>query len=78
MWIDLLKVSDISVNDDFFALGGNSLLLIKLHSLINQKYKNIIQMQDLFDYRSVRKLSEVILKRNSLQEINSKIENIIF
>ncbi|KAI0141892.1 hypothetical protein GGR57DRAFT_486397 [Xylariaceae sp. FL1272] len=37
LWKRLLKVSQVSINDDFFRLGGNSLMAMKLVSLARSK-----------------------------------------
>ena len=50
LWADVLslKVDDVSIHDDFFNLGGHSLLLGRVLSQVRQKSGQQIPMTDLF------------------------------
>ena len=55
IWKDLLKLEHISVNDDFFEIGGNSLLAINLQ--INAMKSGIdIKYKDIFKYKTIRNI----------------------
>ncbi|MCK5687316.1 amino acid adenylation domain-containing protein, partial [bacterium] len=52
IWQELLGIEKIGINDDFFKLGGNSILCIKLvHKL--SKLDFIISTTDIFKYRTI-------------------------
>lgn len=60
IWEELLGVKKISVNENFFALGGHSIKLIKL---VNSYYKifNIeLKLKDLFVLTTIEKHAELI------------------
>jgi amino acid adenylation domain-containing protein len=50
----------ISVKDDFFKLGGDSIIAIRLASKINKAIAANIRVNDVFSFKSARALSEYI------------------
>ena len=58
----LLKMhkTKISIDDNFFSLGGHSLLTVHLISLIKKTIKTDIYLQDIFDHPTVKKISALI------------------
>jgi len=65
IWIDLLKTHNetefntnvISINDDFFAIGGHSLITIVLVSRIKEAFNVQISIRELFEYRTIESLA---------------------
>ncbi len=59
IWADTLKIeyAKISVLDDFFKLGGNSLMVIRLINQINQKYSITLSIASFFNHRTIKKLA---------------------
>ncbi|WP_039913290.1 non-ribosomal peptide synthetase [Cellvibrio mixtus] len=55
--LDYIGVNSIDVNSNFFELGGNSLLIIKLHSLIKDTFAQHIPVAKLFQYASIREFA---------------------
>ncbi|MET4729760.1 amino acid adenylation domain-containing protein [Lysobacter enzymogenes] len=53
IWRDLLARDRIGADDDFFALGGNSLLLTRLHSRIKSECGVAVPVKTLFAQRSI-------------------------
>jgi acyl carrier protein len=48
------------VHDNFFDLGGHSLLLVKLHSRLTKLFDTSLSIIDLFRLSSVSALSRAI------------------
>ena len=59
-WQELLGVEKVELEDDFFALGGHSLVGIRLLTKIKKAYKLDLELGVLFEARTVRKLAERI------------------
>lgn len=53
IWQHLLACEQISVDADFFSLGGNSLLLTRLHSRIKSECGVSVPVKTLFAHRSI-------------------------
>ncbi len=61
-WQDLLGVVNVGLDDDFFSLGGHSLIGVRLFAKIKKEYKVDLELAVLFESRTVRQLSELIRK----------------
>lgn len=49
IWSDTFRHQNVGIDDDFFSLGGNSLIAIKVISEINKQLKDIsLEVKDLF------------------------------
>jgi hypothetical protein len=57
IWQEVLGVQRIDVHDDFFDLGGHSLLVIQLHRRVRPLVGRPVAIADLFRYPSVHKLT---------------------
>jgi len=63
IWKSVLKVDEISMVDDFFELGGNSLLVLKLEAELE---KRGFKTEDfaVFKYDTVRKMASLLMNKN--------------
>ncbi len=59
-WQELLGVESISIDDDFFDLGGHSLVGVRLFAKIKKTYHLNLDLAVLFEARTIRQLTEVI------------------
>ena len=60
IWTELLKVKEIGVDEDFFDLGGTSLMAIKAVSRIRDAFGVDLQLRNLLERSSVAGLAEII------------------
>jgi natural product biosynthesis luciferase-like monooxygenase protein len=61
IWQEVLGVPRVDVHDDFFDLGGHSLLTIQLHRRISPLVGRPVAIADLFRYSTVHKLAAFLL-----------------
>ncbi|MEM7725773.1 MAG: condensation domain-containing protein, partial [Cyanobacteria bacterium P01_A01_bin.45] len=61
IWKDILRVEKVGINDNFFKLGGDSILAIQIISRVNQKGIQVTPKQ-LFQYQTIAQLSAVVTK----------------
>src|SRR5207248_9376634 len=59
-WSKVLGISEIGPEDDFFALGGDSLPAVQVVMQLNQTFGTSLGLQDIFDHHTVAELAEVI------------------
>lgn len=55
---------EISTNDSFFRLGGDSIVAIRLISRLNKKLGLKVAVRDIFTYRSISELAAYIAANN--------------
>lgn len=60
IWTDVLGVSRVGVDDNFFDMGGHSLLAVKAHRMLKQEFARPVAITDLFRYPTVRTLAEFL------------------
>ena len=59
IWKQVLNLDKVSVTDDFFRIGGDSILSIQLSSKL-RKDDLKVSVRDIFDHRTITKLAQVI------------------
>jgi acyl-CoA synthetase (AMP-forming)/AMP-acid ligase II/NAD(P)-dependent dehydrogenase (short-subunit alcohol dehydrogenase family)/acyl carrier protein len=57
IWKDILQIEEIGIHDNFFDLGGNSLLIVKLSGRIREEFSRDVSMTDLFRYPTIQSLA---------------------
>jgi amino acid adenylation domain-containing protein len=57
-WRKVLGADHIGLDDNFFDIGGNSLLLVSVHAKLQTTLNKKIPVAELFAYTTVRALSE--------------------
>jgi acyl carrier protein len=65
IWSEVLGRDRISVRDNFFDLGGHSLLLIRIHAKVRQELDANVAVVDLFRYPTIESLASWIDRRRS-------------
>ncbi|HEX7243041.1 MAG TPA: amino acid adenylation domain-containing protein, partial [Longimicrobiaceae bacterium] len=58
VWQEVLGVGRVGVNDNFFDLGGHSLLLVQLHSRLKETLAPGLSLADLFGFRTLADLAK--------------------
>ena len=79
IWKEILHIEKIGINNNFFDLGGNSLLIMKLLDKINIEFNIKINFNDFYNNQNIEDLSKIIENKNLKIENNLfNFENIIF
>ncbi|WP_179415849.1 SDR family NAD(P)-dependent oxidoreductase [Mucilaginibacter sp. E4BP6] len=69
IWQEVLKADSIDPSDDFFDIGGHSLNGTQVLNRINKKLGVNVDMDEFFDYGTLRSLSDLVqLKLDGLQD----------
>lgn len=70
IWSELLHVDQIRATDNFFDLGGHSLLLLKLVRQVNKEFSIELTLARLFEAPTIAKLADVVrdLERKNVGE----------
>jgi acyl-CoA synthetase (AMP-forming)/AMP-acid ligase II/acyl carrier protein len=60
IWLQVLECGQIGVEDDFLALGGNSIQAARILALVNEHYVVNLQLIDLFTTSTVAALANLV------------------
>jgi acyl carrier protein len=72
IWIDVLKLHDFTDKDNFFEVGGDSLLALQVVSQLRKTFKKSLPIRILFDAPSITTLADEIeksLRQTELPEL---------
>lgn len=73
IWEQILNVSPISVYDDFFAIGGDSLLSIRLLNAVNRHFETKIPLNALFQHSTIEALGILLHNEHAHTPTNTSI-----
>jgi ubiquinone/menaquinone biosynthesis C-methylase UbiE/acyl carrier protein len=65
VWQELLQLSHIGMNENFFDLGGHSLLMVQVLSKLRKVLKEDLTMLELFQYPTIGSLAKHISQAQS-------------
>ncbi len=79
IWRELLPADRIGVHDNFFEVGGNSLLLVRVHNRLQEEFGREIPVLELFRNPTVAALAaylagEAEARPSGLDEVKSRAE----
>jgi acyl carrier protein len=60
IWAEVLELPRVGLHNNFFDLGGHSLLLIKVQCKLEERLKTRIAIIDLFRYTTVASLAKFL------------------
>lgn len=63
---EVLGYDEININDNFFELGADSILLNRIYTLLASQFEGELEVTDLFAYPSVKQLSEFLSSKTSV------------
>ncbi|RRB02255.1 non-ribosomal peptide synthetase [Larkinella rosea] len=62
IWQSLLGIDHLSITDDFFALGGHSLIAIQVMTQLEKETGKRLPLATLFEYPTIQKLAALLQK----------------
>ncbi|MBI1390810.1 MAG: hypothetical protein GC154_20465 [bacterium] len=71
MWVELLHLQNIGIDDNFFDLGGHSLIAVQLTSRIRKQFEIDITLRCIFENPTIALLSEYV-DRTQLENADSE------
>ncbi len=65
IWESVLGIKNPDPKDDFFEIGGHSLLAVQLIAAVRKTFNTEIELQEIFDASTLKGMSEIIEKKVS-------------
>lgn len=60
IWKEVIGVDEIGVHDNFFEIGGHSLLLVQVHSRMKEVFKRDFPLLEMFTYPTISALAAFV------------------
>ncbi|WP_341282701.1 SDR family NAD(P)-dependent oxidoreductase [Paenibacillus sp. FSL H8-0537] len=60
-----LGYAEIDINDNFFELGADSILLMRIHAELDKRYTGLLTVADMFEHTTISKLAEYIVEQDA-------------
>ncbi|MFH2091702.1 MAG: amino acid adenylation domain-containing protein, partial [Pseudomonadota bacterium] len=73
IWKKILRISEVGHNDNFFDIGGHSLLMVSLFSMLKEAFDADITLVDLYKYSTIQSQAEFIKDRRSGKDVSEPI-----
>lgn len=77
IWKETLSVKEIDIHDNFFDIGGHSLLLSQVYSILKKQISVTINIVDLLKYPTVYTLAQYIDNNSSNKNEKNMLEFLI-
>jgi len=74
LWKRVLRLERVGLDDNFFDLGGDSLLLLAVHSNLQKGLQVELPVTDLFEFTTVRTLAARLNKLQPTARSFSDVE----
>jgi len=68
IWEESLHVEDVGIHDNFFDLGGHSLLLVQVHSKLQKIFQRDFPLVEMFQYPTISCLARYFGQESSEQQ----------
>jgi amino acid adenylation domain-containing protein/non-ribosomal peptide synthase protein (TIGR01720 family) len=75
VWQEVLQLKSVGIFDNFFDVGGHSLLMVQVHDQLRERFKFEISLVDLFEYPSISSLAEHLSRQKNVTPIQD--ENLV-
>jgi tyrocidine synthetase III len=74
IWSEVLKTGDISLSDNFFDIGGNSLLAISLTNRISKEFNIVLKALKVFELPTIHDQADFLSGKKDDKMANKNIE----
>jgi amino acid adenylation domain-containing protein len=74
-WCKLLNLEKVGIDDNFFDIGGNSLLALQLQFKLSKEFNKKIEIVKMFEFPTIRGFAKFITSGSSDSGIFNKVED---
>ncbi|MEH2382481.1 MAG: amino acid adenylation domain-containing protein [Nostoc sp.] len=74
VWQKALRIEKVGIHDNFFDLGGHSLLIVQVHNQLRQIFPANFSMLELFRYPTISSLAEFFNQTNKNETSSDQMD----
>lgn len=75
VWRKVLRLEKVGIHDNFFDLGGQSLLMVQMHRGVRESLKREIPLVEMFRFPTINSLAEYLVQRERVETGVEKIDD---
>lgn len=60
IWAELLQMTNVGIDDDFFTLGGDSMSVVQMNARLREELQQELPLRQVFETPSIRELSQYL------------------
>jgi amino acid adenylation domain-containing protein/non-ribosomal peptide synthase protein (TIGR01720 family) len=75
IWAEVLGLERVGIHNNFFDLGGHSLLLIRVQAKLSALFDQKISVVELFEYPTIHSLAQHLSKKQIQPSIQNRADN---
>ena len=68
VWQDMLQLEKVGINDNFFSVGGHSLLLVSIQAKLNEILDKELSIIELFKYPTIKELAQYLAHKTDVKK----------
>lgn len=72
IWKQVLSIEKIGIHDNFFTLGGSSLLVVQAVALVNEKLNLNLPVVKMLQYQTINELTKSLMEDKNTRPSNGK------
>lgn len=69
IWSEVLQIESIGIDDDFFDMGGSSVLAQKVTSIIRQNLSIDLSVSKIYIHPTIKELSKILEETNNKEDV---------
>ncbi len=69
LWCEMLHLDSVGLHDNFFDIGGHSLLLVKLHVALKREFNTDVALVELFQHTTVHAQAARMARQRSAEGV---------
>jgi len=77
IWVDVLGVDRIGIHDNFFDLGGHSLMIIQLMSRLRKSFRVELPLRDVFAMPTIKEIADMLEAKILAKASAEKIDRLL-
>ena len=77
IWRDVLELDRVGIHNNFFALGGHSLIAIRLTSRINQEFEVELSLPAIFESLTIEETAIRVLEQQILASESERVKMLL-
>jgi hypothetical protein len=70
VWQEVLRLDRVGIHDNFFEVGGSSLLLVQANARLRERFNRHISMIDMFRYPTVNSMASFLSRDDEEAQVS--------